>query len=392
MKQMYITCLQQELIQVFGHPVLAFSDCSKLVEEIFEKTGSRLSVNTLRRFFNLIIAKYPPSYNTLTILSKACGFHSFDEFRSICDRKKNQTNNPDPTLLRFMVSLFQQTPVMGVNDESFNSIVRLTIIYLKSNQEIIDTFQKEIARTKNGQAFYFERFINIDYLNSFYGNGIRYYLNEKRDNEAQLFGYSLLCFRDWLTKDDPAFDFHYKQVEQYTPSLSMSPGVQARHFSAKLFYTHIHGLPAAPVLEDARYAFNQLSASKEHTKGFARFEFIFSAALVLTHHFEEASFYLAQTTRRKHRHSLSDEETALFKDIEVYEALALAALGERAKAETLYARLKTARFYFLERKYMSILFMHLEQLLKRKSFRQEKRDFLVQDTGFIRLQDLFSIR
>jgi len=152
MKQMHIAHLQQEIVQVFGHPVPSFSDCTRLAEAIFEKTGLKVSVNTLRRFFNLIAAKYPPSYNTLTILAKACGYQSYSEFVQLWEGKVTRPGSEDAGLLKYMVSLFQQVPVANIYDETFNHIVHLTIMYLRSNEDIVDGFQKKIARTKNGQG------------------------------------------------------------------------------------------------------------------------------------------------------------------------------------------------------------------------------------------------
>jgi hypothetical protein len=43
-----------------------------------------------------------------------------------------------------------------------------------------DRFQRAIAKTRNGQEFYFEQFVNLDELNSFYGDGLRYYFMKNK--------------------------------------------------------------------------------------------------------------------------------------------------------------------------------------------------------------------
>jgi hypothetical protein len=384
MKQRYIAHLQQEIVQVFGHPVLSASNCQKLAEEIFEKTGMKISVNTLRRFFNLITAKYPPSYNTLTILSKACGFSSFNEFVQAQESKTARVaDQTDSVLLNYMVSLFQVVPVASMQDETYRSLVRLTITFIISNQDIADAFQKKVARTKNGQGFYYEYFINTDYLARFYGEGLRYYLNEKREPEAQLFGHSLLCFRYWLTADDAGFNRHYKYISSHPRHQGMPPALQARYLSAQLFHAHIHQMPIVSILEEARTAYSQLPYTKESAKAFPQFEAVFTAALVLTHQFEEAFFYIGQAGKRKSRYMVP-EEALLFRNFEVYEALAWAVMEKWAKAEALYERLRTTKFYFLEQQYLSILMLYLGRLLKKKRFHTEELVFLVEETGFRR--------
>lgn len=390
MKQTHIAHLQQEIVQVFGHPVLSFSDCHRLAEEIFEKTGLKISVNTLRRFFGLIAAKYPPSYNTLTILSKACGFQSYSEFVQLWDSKASPYNDPDPPLLKFMVSLFQHIPVASVQDDTYNHIVRLVITYLRSNPALADAFQKRVARTRNGQCFYFERFVNTDYLASFYGDGLRYYLNQKKETEAQVFGHSLLCFRSWLTMDNHAFDVHYKHIIAYELQPSMPHTTQARHLSARLFHAHIHQLPATAILEEARTAFYQLTYTKESSKALPWFEYILTAALVLTHHFEESLFYIGQVAKKRAKYAMPSEEMLLLKSFDMYQAISLAALGRLSKAEVLYTQLKGMSFYFLDQKFFSILFIHLEQLLKPRKLRKAQLQLLVEETGFKQLEVLFT--
>src|SRR4030095_11742629 len=105
------------------------------------------------------------------------------------------------SFLRYLVTIFTATQVRDGNDETYFSLVKHTINFLAQHQDLAQKFQRAIVKTRNGQDFYFEQFVNIDKLNSFYGEGLRYYLNERKTQEGQLFGNSLLCLRDWLSKD-----------------------------------------------------------------------------------------------------------------------------------------------------------------------------------------------
>jgi hypothetical protein len=386
MKQKYIAQLRQEIVQVFGHPVLSISDCYILVEEVFRKTGLKISVNTLRRFFNLIAAKYPPSHNTLTILSKACGFHSYAEFVQVQEAKGNEVLLPNALLLKFIVSLFEQIQVVDNQDEVFKSIVRLTIQNLKLSPGLIDEFQKSVVRTKNGQNFYFEQFIHTDALVHHYGEGLRYYLNEKKDAEAQVFGHSLLCFRDWLVEDATSFQAHYQELLHYPLDNSLPPRLFAQYAAAKLFQTAMLGKDAEPVLEDVRHFMARSTYSKENFKVFPRFEYTIIAALVLTHQCEEALYYIQQVNKKRSRYVLPDAEMLLFKGLDLFHALALGGLNHTARAEALYAQLKTSSFYFLDQKYLALLLLLLERLLAKRSFDERRLQHLIETTGFQRFK------
>jgi hypothetical protein len=384
MKQKYIAQLQQEVVQVFGQPVTSISDCYVLAEMIFKKTGLKISVNTLRRFFHLITAKYPPSQNTLAILVKSCGFQSYAEFEQVQDAKATSEHGPDMLLLKFMASIFEQVPVPDLQDETFKNIVRLTILCLRNNPELADVFHKKIAATRNGQEFYFEQFIHTDALGTWYGEGLRYYLNERRDADAQIFGHGLLCFRAWLMLDTALFQTHYQALQPYRFDNRLPPHMFAWYAAAELFQTHMLGLDSQPVLDKIRNFIAQATFSKENFKIFPRVELTLINALVLTGHFEEALFYVAQVNKRRGRYTLPEAEMPLFRSFDLYQALALAALNRQARAEAVYAQLKGVSFYFPEQKYASLLFMWLERMLAKPDFREHRLRYLVDTTGFQR--------
>jgi hypothetical protein len=73
------SAIKEEIVNIFGRRIVSSRDCIQLSDEIFQKTRLQLNPNTLRRFFGLVKAAYPPSHSTLTILSKYCGFQSVEE-------------------------------------------------------------------------------------------------------------------------------------------------------------------------------------------------------------------------------------------------------------------------------------------------------------------------
>ena len=191
--------LKKEIEETFGKKISTSGDCVVLCNQIYSKTDSRLNASTLRRFFGLVKSDFKPATTTLDILSKYCGFTDFDDFTiSKNDSTSGATNNFDNnSILNYLVSHFNHTHVKDPADKTFIELVKNTIIFLRRHPELTDKFQRMIAKTKSGQEFYFEQFINLDELNSFYGDGLHYYLMEKDTREAQIFGHSLLCLKHW---------------------------------------------------------------------------------------------------------------------------------------------------------------------------------------------------
>jgi hypothetical protein len=60
--------IRNEMEHVFGRTIVSSRDCIQLSHDVFQKTRCQLNPNTLRRFFGLVKATYPPSHSTLTIL------------------------------------------------------------------------------------------------------------------------------------------------------------------------------------------------------------------------------------------------------------------------------------------------------------------------------------
>src|SRR3954469_14681666 len=157
MKLNSISLLKTEVEKIFGKRIQSSSDCQTLCNEILRTSDIKISFNTIRRFFNLMKAEGSPSSYTLNALCNYCGFQSFDKF--ILARQQNvlqEEKEQDPVLLNFLILFFKQIEVCKKNDLTYLSLVQQTIIHLDQHTFIIDSFQREIAKTKNGQTFYFE--------------------------------------------------------------------------------------------------------------------------------------------------------------------------------------------------------------------------------------------
>ena len=109
-------------------------------------------------------------------------------------------------------------------------IVQQTIIFLERNPSLIDRFQREIATTKGGQYYYYERCVNMDRLNGYYGDGLKYYLRGKNNNESKIFANSLLVLRYWMTEDLSLLEKHMKEALRIYTDTDYSPNTMGRFF------------------------------------------------------------------------------------------------------------------------------------------------------------------
>ena len=260
MESEYVSLLKMYIEKMLGRRILSSTDCRLLFNDITQQLDSTLSFNTLRRFFKLMETKHNQSIYTLNILAAYCGFSSFDDFITIAKRKPAENKGQQNTdLLLYLVMLFKETEVSDENDFTFFRFVRQTINFLEYHPDLIDQFQREIAKTNNGQLYYFEQFVNVDRLNAFYGDGLLYYLHEKKTTEAQIFGNYLLCLRYWLAMDNKNLEKHYHAVIQYDLNKKSSPASAARYYGAQLLQAGMAGTDPDPILINARQFYATIS-------------------------------------------------------------------------------------------------------------------------------------
>ena len=381
-----------EIEHVFGRRVVSSRDCIELSDEIFNKTKHQLNPNTLRRFFSLVKAEYPPSQATLTILSKYCGFQSIDDIYKIKNTETFETGNLNPdTVLHFFVSIFKETLVKGENDHTFLTLVMHAIKFLNANKFLTDRFQSMIAKTELGKRYYFEQLVNIDKLNSFYGNGLRYYLKETGTLEAEVFTSSLYVLKYWLSGENEKLVKSVNLNHSFNTSDNLHPHVLARHLASTLFYNDNQNISNDAHRSNINRIFNEITASKDNVKHLYIFSYIICEALLLVGYPEDALQYI--DIIKKHEKLKTEKQASLNYEHQymLIEAYVLYNHGLHKKASQLFDKIKSSEFPFLSRRFSGILYLSLMKKVKPKD-RSEKYEeqlvSLINETGFKKLNEL----
>lgn len=382
--------IKTEIEHIFGRSIVSSRDCIQLSYDVYQKTKCQLNPNTLRRFFGLVKATYPPSHSTLTILSKYCGFHSVDEVITL--KKEETDTTPDAeSVLHFMVSLFRDANVKDENDSTFLSMVINTLNFLSRNQSLADKFQSQIAKTKNGQEFYFEQFVNIDKLNSYYGDGLRYYYTEKQTVSAQVFAHALLTFRYWLTGNNDLVKKHAVIVSQQKPDEVTEPFVCGRYFATLLYHAHTVNMQADDIILEAYKYHCNISDPAEKCISFPRFELYMTEALILTGYSDEGLYYIDYAVKNYKEENDDTGRKKFLQYFNLLRAIALIKKGNYTAANELFDKINPADFYFLRKKFSNILYLLLNEKLKRQHVKHSQQlAVLLQDTGYYRLQATFN--
>jgi hypothetical protein len=379
----------QEVEHIFGRKVVSSGDCKALSDEIYSRTNHQLNQNTLRRFFNLVKADYPPSHSTLLILSKYCGFESVEDIHrnKTIQNTDNELINPD-TILHFFVSVFRQTDKIEPYETVFLNMVVQTIKFLNANKFLTDKFQRLISKTSSGNSYYFEQLVNVDNLNSFYGNGLRYYVKQKGTPEAEIFTASLFVFRYWLSGEDEKLVRISAKLLPFVNTGNMHPCMTARQFAAILFFHDVSKSDSEAIRNQIQKYYVELEAEATNRKFINHFIYVISEALMLTGYPEEALLYLKKIS------ILQDDQKNNYNPFDysqvfsLTEAYSLYNIGEYKHAKSIVNDIKSSEFPFLNKKLSGILYLSLLQKMKPKSKSVQYNQQLItwiNETGFKRL-------
>ena len=378
MKNDLIPALKKELENSFGRRVLSSRDCLQMVDDIYQKTGYTINTNTLRRFFGLVRTNYSASPSTLSILLKYCGFNSVDELEKISSGANTDGIINSEEVHHYLVALFKNLVLDDNNNSFVDALVQQTVAFLERNPLLIDRFQREVAASPAGQYYYFERSVNMDRLDNFYGDGLRFYLRSKNNNEAIVFSNSVQVLRYWLTNNSELLEEAMARIASISVNNSYPSHIFGRYLAARLYYAHLKGDPVDKIIAEAgRYYSNFLLRNGSNNPDF---ELILTEALILTNHYSEANEYIKRGKSRLalvRKISPGDNPFGLWeKMVNNKRNMTLKAIMPPPKTPQILSTPSSP----LTRRYHAILSLLADSKTKRTDFKD-----LIRETGFYRL-------
>jgi hypothetical protein len=141
----------------------------------------------------------------------------------------------------YLVALFKNLVLEEDNNTIIESLIQQTVVFLERNPSLIERFQREIATTPAGQYYYFERSVNMDRLNGYYSEGLRFYLRAKSNNEAFIFSNSVQVLRYWLTNNPEQLEDAMTKMAAINVNNSYPTPYLCRYIAARLYYAHSKG-------------------------------------------------------------------------------------------------------------------------------------------------------
>ena len=141
-------------------------------------------------------------------------------------------------------------------------------------------------------------------------------------------------------------------------------------------------------MENVRRIYFSIQSSKNKYDSFIYFEQILSYTFILIAQYEEVLLYVHETHKKGASYSYSYREAQLLEGFAVYRAIALLHTGREVEAKSIFDQIQTYKFNFLSKQFLTILYLHLKQQIKKSKTEQEQLQHLIKETGFKRLLGL----
>lgn len=364
----------------------SFPEIQQLQSKIQKETGEYLSIQTLNRFFGLIKNDFNPASVTLDILARYLHYDSFKEFERA--HQKQQAQEPVISVSSELIRLlFANVDADRWSDKSLVSIMRNICLMLKKYPHMAEEVCTFMATTDYGRRCFYEQFINIDALDSYYGSGLKYYITQTKDREQLFFAYSMLALRYFLTLRYDQFNYYYNKVLEYSLAdvLTFSPSMVGRYFACQVLNAVLNN-EVVEVYDEADVIFQQLGQTAVDGNGTQEAIYCLAEALLLAREYELA--WEALNRGRLHVPlpvQRSRSGWAEYELLEVYAGYFSGKLSER-RADTQYKALQTHSFNFLTQDYYTFFLLQLGNALGVKEVSRTAHvqwGNLIEKTGFL---------
>jgi hypothetical protein len=224
LKKVHFHALCEEVKKQCAFELVNIRGAELLSEQIFERTGKRLSPSTLYRLLVSDQNKHVPYLSTLDILSDYAGHRDWTTFcrqnEAVPEVSTDKKIVPDTLGLQLLKICLDNHHFQSVIDYLKmleGPVLPSWKMHLELGSVLGQTFRKdpvaqkellpELARIPEGRFFFYEAFVDEDHLDGYYGAAImryHHYQFDLIDNQRikdYLFGQCMLFFRALRNQD-----------------------------------------------------------------------------------------------------------------------------------------------------------------------------------------------
>lgn len=387
--------LRHLVIQKAGFPCSNFSEIHELQERIKEVTDETLSFQTLNRFFGLIKNDFKPSAATLNILSQFVGYESYHEFEVFAENDQHTESSSGMKLSELMKLLFNEVYPEAGNDPGFLQLGNNVSKLLSKQPSLASEIYPVMASISFGRKYFFERFINLDALNSHFGEGLLYYLLHAKKGDQAYIGYFLLAKKALLTYRHESFDRYYQKLVNTSAddTEGFEEAFAACCYAASLYRDIIDGRLAKPIGEILA-DLQEIQRKVHQAEGFPAAEYLAGEALILAKEYYKAWEVLRSASEALDK--LSANIPSGYKTQYLLMCLFAGYYSGMLPEKHVQKKIQLIKpqcLYPLSTKYFSLFILRLQKDVCNSgehSNANKQIDHIIEETGFVFLKTLFA--
>lgn len=172
--------------------------CEYLSEKIRKKCSVNISKSTILRFFDLVPSKSGISLSSLNIFCQYLGFKNYSDFVNSVNPEPDKKYIPDEFGLNLfniclknhefksVIDYIQQLPIGGIGLKRHNAIKESFGTFFRNDRKGRKLLIPELAKIEQGRHYFFESFVDFDYLHQYYSSGLQYYQKHIKTHQPQL--------------------------------------------------------------------------------------------------------------------------------------------------------------------------------------------------------------
>lgn len=362
-----ISLLKEATEKKFGFAVCTKTDCDKLADTIENKTKQFISVNTLRRFFEVMPSESKPSLETLNILSRFCGFNDFYDFKkshilnsslngsdlsidAIDDLQQALGESPRfystfnwlmllafrENNTQFLKDIFNAECLRNSNDyprEMHRNLILTFSNELRRNPQLFELLVPHYAKQPAAQALYFEWFVDYDYLNIHHHNAIRAYASERSDDDARLFSLCILFLHHFWLLEKNECEQLIKKINQIELKPETHPFPAGRKFACNILFESLFRKGLSKTYESEIESWEkQLPREGNLERNLPSFHLMVVEAFNMVG-LHEAVLHYSELARKNYSSKLTEYSKGVLIPLTLYHARALAGTNRNEEAK-----------------------------------------------------------
>ncbi len=232
---------------------------------------------------------------------------------------------------------------LQLEDYELNRLSHVLGIQIRENINAQKILVPLWVKNKAAQVYFFERFVDLDNLNGYYGEAISIYLKNKKNKEAQIFGICLLFLKAFLTGNELLFCAMAGKLSEFSFDLAIHPFPLGRQMACHIIaYKKFH---PERLTDDIKNQILKIAKSVAHKK-----DFVTGFPAGYHFHVMEGLFYIDEYDMIITLFELIEgdfpeiedyKQTWLFKMMQVYYSAALKMAGRKVNGINLF---KTVNF------------------------------------------------